>query len=147
MWSKRRLKTASATVELDRIPAKQRPRLDTRSGRVYTPRDTARAEALIAKAWREQAGAMASHEGEVHLCIQIERPLAKSNPRKWEGRADTMKPDLDNTAKLVCDALNGVAWKDDSQVTRLLAVRLPRPPHREKVLLRIEAEYFEEVWT
>jgi Holliday junction resolvase RusA-like endonuclease len=26
------------------------------------------------------------------------------------------KPDCDNIAKIVCDALNGIAYKDDSQI-------------------------------
>jgi Holliday junction resolvase RusA-like endonuclease len=28
---------------------------------------------------------------------------------------------LDNVAKLVCDALNGICWADDAQVTSLIA--------------------------
>ena len=31
----------------------------------------------------------------------------------------TKKPDADNIAKAVCDALNGIACKDDSQVVDL----------------------------
>lgn len=48
--------------------------------------------------------------------ISTTRPLAKSNPKYWEGRADLGKPDWDNLGKLACDALNGIAFKDDSQV-------------------------------
>ena len=29
----------------------------------------------------------------------------------------TGKPDFDNTTKLICDALNGIVWKDDAQIT------------------------------
>lgn len=29
------------------------------------------------------------------------------------------KPDIDNIAKVVCDALNGVAYKDDKQIVSL----------------------------
>lgn len=29
------------------------------------------------------------------------------------------KPDADNIAKIICDALNGVAYKDDTQVVEL----------------------------
>ena len=33
------------------------------------------------------------------------------------------KPDVDNLAKTVCDALNGIAWLDDSQIVRMSAVK------------------------
>lgn len=39
---------------------------------------------------------------------------------KSSKRADpTIKPDIDNIAKQILDALNGIAWKDDAQVVRL----------------------------
>ena len=31
------------------------------------------------------------------------------------------KPDLDNLLKQICDAMNGIVWKDDSQVVRIVA--------------------------
>lgn len=31
----------------------------------------------------------------------------------------TKKPDADNIAKVVCDALNGIAYRDDTQIVRL----------------------------
>ena len=38
----------------------------------------------------------------------------------------TRKPDADNVAKSVLDALNGVAWLDDAQVTHLSVRKLER---------------------
>jgi Holliday junction resolvase RusA-like endonuclease len=35
----------------------------------------------------------------------------------------TKKPDADNIGKIVCDALNKLAWSDDAQVTRLLVTK------------------------
>lgn len=29
----------------------------------------------------------------------------------------TKKPDCDNIVKIICDALNGIAYKDDAQIT------------------------------
>ena len=48
--------------------------------------------------------------------------------RKRDGDAhpDTQKPDADNDAKLVLDALNGVAWDDDQQVTDLHVIKRDR---------------------
>lgn len=39
---------------------------------------------------------------------------------------DTGKPDCDNIAKAVLDALNGVAFDDDSQVVTLVVRKYPR---------------------
>ncbi len=48
------------------------------------------------------------------------RPKSKTTKRGPNLRIlHTGKPDCDNVAKAVCDALNGVAWKDDSQVCQL----------------------------
>ncbi len=59
--------------------------------------------------------------GPVELRITIESAPARSWP-KWKKLFtlyDTRKPDWDNVAKLVCDALNGIAWNDDAQVVRV----------------------------
>ena len=36
----------------------------------------------------------------------------------------SIRPDLDNLIKLVCDALNGVFYKDDSQISQLKAEKI-----------------------
>lgn len=36
----------------------------------------------------------------------------------------TKKPDADNVAKAVCDALNGYAFEDDSQITRMMLEKI-----------------------
>lgn len=36
----------------------------------------------------------------------------------------TKKPDCDNIAKIICDALNGVAYKDDKQIVQLLVSKV-----------------------
>ena len=35
----------------------------------------------------------------------------------------TVKPDVDNVAKTILDALNGVAWRDDSEITSLIIMK------------------------
>ncbi len=41
----------------------------------------------------------------------------KPNISRWH----TTSPDLDNLIKFICDSLNGVFWKDDRCICRLLA--------------------------
>lgn len=113
---------------------KQRHRLDRRHARMYTPTETLRAERAIAEACAEamaEAGiqplAFGPHEP-VILTVDAYRPLPESRPRRVRSEPDTYKPDADNEAKLVMDALNGLVWADDAQVVDLHVVKHPRAP-------------------
>lgn len=146
-WQARHVGCGKCDVSFGKIPTKQRPRWGG-GGRPYTPKNTADAEEAIRRAWRQQVGhRWMSHEGEVHVMILIERPLSKSNPKYWAGRADLMTPDLDNTAKLCCDALNGVAYADDRQVTQLHVIRIPRVPFRRQCRIHVRIDYYEETYS
>lgn len=144
-WRRELVATASAEVPVHRVMGKQRPRTDYRTRRTYTPTETVRAEAEIRAAWLAENGdGYRRHVGPVRMRITTQRPLAKSNPKFWEGRADIGKPDWDNVGKLVCDALNGVAFADDQQVTACTVEKGPRPAHGEQPRIGIRIEYYEE---
>ena len=111
---------------------KQRHRLDRRHARMYTPTETLRAERAIAAACAEamaeagiQPPAFGPHEP-VIVTVDAYRPLPESRPRRVRSEPDTFKPDADNEAKLVMDALNGLVWADDAQVVDLHVVKHPR---------------------
>ena len=57
---------------------------------------------------------------EVSLCAYMAIPASWPKQRQADARAGllrpTVKPDWDNFAKM-CDALKGVCWIDDAQVT------------------------------
>ena len=36
----------------------------------------------------------------------------------------TLKPDADNIAKIICDGLNGIAYKDDKQIVSLTVLKV-----------------------
>ena len=108
----------SHTITVPFVKGKDRPRA-TRDGRVYTPKKTKDAEAAIAEAWAEQVGETAPKGVPVMVEIAIRRHLPKTAPKKLTAQQDLAKPDIDNVAKLVLDALNGVAYVDDTQVIEL----------------------------
>lgn len=98
---------------------KQRPRFY--HGRAYTPRPTADAESAIKAAWRacpDAPGAPLPAFVPVEVHVTVRRRLPKGTPKRVVARRDLQRPDADNYLKLVCDALNGVAWHDDAQVER-----------------------------
>lgn len=134
-------------LEVSEVVGKQRPRATARGGhaRVYTPRKTRVFEEHIRKAWSEQVGdRWAAFAGPVEVMVFVTRELAKSNPKKWAGRADLQKPDLDNVLKAVLDALNGLAYADDCTITCETARKMLRTPHGSGNQVVIQCIYYSE---
>lgn len=109
--------------------AKGRPRLTTRGGfaRAYTPGKTRAYEADAAVVAAGAMGPNAPAEGALALALDVRLPVPPSWPSKrrlsaLEGLTRPCgRPDIDNYAKALCDALNGIVWHDDAQVVRLTA--------------------------
>ena len=57
-------------------------------------------------------------DGPVHLRIQFFLPCPKSAPKRKTPRP-TKRPDLDKLTRVIADALTGVLYHDDAQITRL----------------------------
>jgi Holliday junction resolvase RusA-like endonuclease len=107
--------------------AKQRPRA-SRRGRfttMYTPKETVNYENLVKYSYFEQNGSK-KLDGPLKAEITGTFPVPKSVSKKKEQQMlngeirHTKKPDCDNMAKIVLDALNGIAFDDDSQITDLI---------------------------
>lgn len=104
---------------------KARPRV-TRQGRAYTPTATTNAEAWVKLCAIQQIGQpVLTAALNVAIDIDVEVPASWSRKKREAALSGavrpTGKPDLDNAAKLILDALNKIAWVDDSQVVRLTA--------------------------
>lgn len=105
---------------------KGRPRF-TRTGFAYTDKRTASFENLVRLAFTEKYPDAVPSELPVSLSIIARHTVPKSWPKKrriaalCEQLFKTSKPDLDNIIKSVSDGLNGVAFKDDSQIYELHA--------------------------
>lgn len=60
---------------------------------------------------------------EMEITAIYDIPMSVSNKRRdrmlKSFEYPTKKPDIDNIAKVVCDSLNGVAYKDDKQIVSL----------------------------
>jgi Holliday junction resolvase RusA-like endonuclease len=77
--------------------------------------------AALAAAARAAGAGVHGEPVNVVIDFVVQRP--KSHLRKSGVKQDAPKLprfDLDNAAKACLDALNGVAWEDDSQVARLV---------------------------
>lgn len=98
--------------------AKQRPR-KAANGHIYTPPATQDAEAAIAAAFTAEAGTgFTPFDGPVVVELVLYKSGLHVNVRE-SARRKVLRGDLDNYAKTVLDALNGVAWLDDRQIVDL----------------------------
>ena len=100
---------------------KQRPKIVRRPNMPYpvaiTPDQTVMAENRVQGHVQGEWAPRPPYEGplQVQIVVRLQKP--KSKPKKF--CYPTGKPDADNYAKLILDALNGVVWRDDAQVVRL----------------------------
>lgn len=107
------------------LKGKDRPRM-TRTGHVYTTRQTEDYEETIRWCFRKAfAGVVKPLEGPVSVTIKAYHPAPKTAPKHKRAlmlsgaRVPQLKPDADNVAKVILDALNGMAYADDKQVVVL----------------------------
>ena len=108
------------------VRGKGRVRFVRATGRTYTPDATSESMERIRAAYAAAGGLTAPPGAEVSVGITTVRPLPRSRPRRVESEPDVFRPDADNIAKLVLDALNGTAWHDDSQVTEIYVGKAER---------------------
>lgn len=83
------------------------------------------------------------HDGAVEIAINAYFTIPKSYSKKKRleclaGKIfPTVKPDADNIAKVVCDALNGFAYSDDKQIVSLTINKGFVEPQNEGVMVMI----------
>lgn len=109
--------------------AKGRPRF-TRHGRAYTPKKTHDYESEVAAIAKSAMGESEPLETPVIVCVYVTFPIPPSYSKKRSeaclngSERHTKRPDLDNCVKAVTDAMNGIVYKDDSQITTLHATKV-----------------------
>ncbi len=85
----------------------------------YTPKETLNAERAIAEAWD---GPMFEGEVAVHIVVDTEGTAVIVERVDLETKSK-LRGDIDNYIKTILDALNGVAWRDDSQVVKVTGIK------------------------
>lgn len=102
--------------------AKGRPRV-MRSGVTFTPPKTLNYETLIKELFIISRQALMTGElrAEIDAYFTINKTVSQKKKEQMINQQirPTKRPDLDNVAKAVLDALNGLAYNDDSQIVSL----------------------------
>ena len=106
---------------------KGRPRFG--KGRTYTPETTINYENWVRLCYIQEAEKnsveMIRKDEPVSVYILVNMSVPKSFSKQKHKQAlqgniyPTKKPDCDNIIKIICDALNGVAYADDKQVVKV----------------------------
>lgn len=127
--------------------AKQRPRTvrDKRSGDVhtYTPKETLKQEEKIAWVYKSIYGSYKFDVGvplrvSVKLFLKIPQSAGKATREKMlagEIRPTKKVLDVDNAAKLVMDAGNGVIYEDDAQIAELVVSKYYSDEPRTEIFI------------
>ncbi len=96
----------------------------TRTGHTYTPQKTLLYENWIKTCYLSRVGEKML-QGPIKASIEAYYTIPKSKSKRVRERMlrqlerPTKKPDVDNIAKAILDSLNGIAYRDDSQIVEL----------------------------
>ena len=121
---------------------KARPRVTSHG--TYTPKKTKDYERFVAKEYLMQCAGSYFGYLPVSVTITAYYPIPKSASKKnrqlmLERKIrPTKKPDWDNIGKIVADSLNGVAYRDDSQVVDALVRKYYSETPRVEVIITDE---------
>lgn len=124
---------------------KGRPRFSQYGGRVWTrtPKETVMYENQVKLFYQNECGGQRFDEGEellmeLYAYYGIPKSISKRKREEMEAHKirPTKKPDLDNILKAVADSLNGIAYKDDSQIVTVVCRKYYSDVPRVEVVLK-----------
>lgn len=112
-----------------------------KNGHAYTPKKTRNYEDKVVQCWKCQSGKgfadgiplMAT----VTAFFTVPKSTSKKKAAALDGAPHIKRPDADNVAKAILDALNGHAYNDDSAIA-LLTVRKYQTTGASRVEVTIE---------
>lgn len=124
------------------VIGKERPRVNMYTGCVYTPGKTKDYEFLIQQYFKMKYPNYQTLNGRIAIEIIAYLKIPKSASKvKTQEMLDnkvspTKKPDVDNIAKVILDAMNKFVFKDDNQVAKISVEK--RYGEEEKVWVLVE---------
>jgi Holliday junction resolvase RusA-like endonuclease len=131
------------TIYGEPVP-KGRPRFSTRGKFpvAYTPEKTKNYESDVGMMAKAAMGASNPLEGALEAFIYVTFAVPASYSKKRteaclsDSEKHTKKPDLDNICKILFDGMNGIVFKDDSQITSIHATKVYGEVAKVEIIVR-----------
>ncbi len=133
---------------------KQRPRICRNNGRsmAYTPRQTVEYKKLIKARYNAVSGAKFDKNEPLVINVvalfQVPKSASKKSKKMMiNGQIlPTKKPDIDNIAKVVLDALNGICYHDDAQICQICCKKMyAKNPGIQVLIKKCEEQTHENI--
>lgn len=121
---------------------KGRPRFNRATGRSYTPSGTVEYENLVKLFFNQSCADKFPDDAQLKMHLDMYYSIPKSASKKKRigmgsgAIRPTKKPDIDNILKAVADSLNGIAYKDDSQIVAVECFKYYSDEPRVEVLIK-----------
>lgn len=129
-----------------KVRGKGRPRF-MRNGHTYTDSKTVEYERLIKASYLKRTSYISqkSIRMSMYVCFAPNKTDTKKNRalKLLNSLWPSKKPDVDNVIKVVLDALNKVAYQDDTQVNEVHVIRHFDEKERLIICLKENGELFE----
>ena len=106
--------------------AKQRPRINRNTGRVYTPGATSKYEKLVKESYGDNP-CFKNQFISVKITFKMAIPKSYSKKKREQALNKEIFPtraDIDNYIKSILDGLNGVCWEDDRYIYSITAEKI-----------------------
>lgn len=124
-----------------KITGKGRPRVNTITCTAYTPTRTKEYEDLIKQYFIMKYRGIKPLEGRISVTIKAYFGIPKNASKKQREEmlnnniSPVKKPDIDNIAKIILDALNKLAFNDDNQIIKLSIEKVYSEEEKVSVLI------------
>ncbi len=124
------------------IVGKERPRVNRYTSTVYTPNKTKDYEELVRQYFKIKYPKHEILKGRLSIEITAYMKIPKSTSKAKQDEmlknivSPTKKPDVDNIAKSILDAMNRYVFEDDNQVSKIIIEK--KYAIEEKVHIKIE---------
>lgn len=127
---------------------KGRPRFCRNTGHAITPEDTVNYETLVKMEYTQACGEqMFPDDAMLDMRIKAYYSIPKSASKKRHAAMlsgdirPTKKPDMDNVIKIIADALNKIAYRDDTQIVDCQVRKFYSEKPRVEVMIQTIDKY------